>query len=773
MSAKILGWLGLLLGSYALLGFLYGPLQLLGNSGLVFCGERSSKIATCFAIIIALSQLFRGGLLRITPKSWLCAAAASFFFVLSSDVISRSFGFYNNGTLARCDIFVVGAILSAILALRKRCEGSQTTRCILLLLFLQTALTYSFCQFADGRLLWSDDHPTFLYRLELLRENFPFIPFYNPAWNLGYQAREFFATGVLNVFFLSFPVLYSLRDIQGPEDAVFYTYLIPYLFIWIVPWSIFAATKILRHSTSVASIAGILALAPSTLIFEWALKYGTLAFVLSAGLFPLTFALAFRLALDEKPPRMVHVLALLLTASLCLMWTLTSLALIPLLIFSLLHPRQLLATQRRTKIVLFALLFAVLNGPWVLTFLRESQVVDFVSKNTLPGSESHATNQVSPANGTTAPLFQSVKDGYTLVIGRGLVRFREGISKANPFVLFLGLGGLALITDRRLRVAFLATAIALIFAAVVGDPFKPQLELRRVLLHLSFLLCIPASHAAQRILLGDDLVTQTAKRSLRALMFATRLVILGAIGITPLTASAAYLNRSSDRFSFAPPIVGNLTHAISKHGGNGVTFFAGFILHDLGATSSTAQNGGHVAPLATFTQKNLYASDFMHRKWSSIDPIPKAYRDRGPTGIEEFLDLVNTTAVVTFTRPWADYCRGQSRYEQVFHEGNFSLFKRSGGPNSFFYRGRGEFRRDGRELLLKPLEQDVVIRFRYLPGITTSHPRQVELYPVHVFDEDQGGSKSSSVEFIGLKISKEFIESGEELHIGYFAEGEL
>src|SRR5690606_34615165 len=64
---------------------------------------------------------------------------------------------------------------------------------------------YFFLQEAGAELLFSDDHSTFVYRLTILRDTFPYIPFYNPQWNAGLDARDSFATGVLNLFFLSMP----------------------------------------------------------------------------------------------------------------------------------------------------------------------------------------------------------------------------------------------------------------------------------------------------------------------------------------------------------------------------------------------------------------------------------------------------------------------------------------------------------------------------------------------------------------------------------------
>ena len=53
-----------------------------------------------------------------------------------------------------------------------------------------------------GQPLFTDDHGSVIYRLALLKENFPAIPTYDTEWNAGTDWRDFFATGILNVFFI-------------------------------------------------------------------------------------------------------------------------------------------------------------------------------------------------------------------------------------------------------------------------------------------------------------------------------------------------------------------------------------------------------------------------------------------------------------------------------------------------------------------------------------------------------------------------------------------
>jgi tetratricopeptide (TPR) repeat protein len=68
---------------------------------------------------------------------------------------------------------------------------------------------------APGGLLFSDDHPSFFYRLSQLHDFFPHIPFYNPMWNGGVEAREFFPSGSLGIYLLFAPLLHFVSGQQA------------------------------------------------------------------------------------------------------------------------------------------------------------------------------------------------------------------------------------------------------------------------------------------------------------------------------------------------------------------------------------------------------------------------------------------------------------------------------------------------------------------------------------------------------------------------------
>jgi len=174
-------------------------------------------------------------------------------------------------------------------------EKKNASVSFLWLLTIQIFLIGAFLMHAKGRWIVSDDHPSFLYRIALLKDHLLSIPFYNTAWNAGYVAREFFPTGTLNVFFFALPFLYFFQKVD-----TFYVFLPIFLGILIPSFGTYLAVRILypQKNYSQAVLAGILATGTSLTYYEWFLSYGTLGFIVSIGLFPLAVAMILRFFSD-------------------------------------------------------------------------------------------------------------------------------------------------------------------------------------------------------------------------------------------------------------------------------------------------------------------------------------------------------------------------------------------------------------------------------------------------------------------------------------------
>ncbi len=674
---------------------------------------------------------------------------AALFLFFISDIFGNKFHFFYDSTL-RSIVFPVG-VCAAMFFLRGKKITSTWGKILTWpgVLFLQGCLVIIFLRFASNRIIFSDDHPSFLYRLFLLKDNFPRIPFYNTDWNGGYETAEFFLTGVLNIFILVSPFLYLLGENAPIEIAKYYTLIIPYLYMLLLPWSMYIAARLLQISKNGALISLLLSLGPSYMYFKYLLSYGTLGFVLSAAILPLCLALAIRIAVLPEP-RWSQIFGLLLASFCCLSWLPSAFGLMPITFFALFHWRETFSLRRRKMIFVFAFLFLVINVPWLFSLLKQTLLISFVSGNALPGGE-----------------VVSSRSNFGEILGAASSGLLSALLEINPLLLFFVIPGIRLLPQG--RKILLVTIVWLLVISFVGDFYKPQLELQRMILHATFLMILPAARSIE-VLNYKLLNFAFEKNNLfkRTISFFSLVFLLGILFSSPLKVCSAYLGRSAARYLFARPVVAQLSEAIKKHGGEGRVFFLGFILHELNSNERSSSDGGHVAALASFSGKPLYASEFYHSRWSSNDPIPEIFRDRESEGVEEFLDLMNATAVVTFTSIWERYCNAHAeRYEKVFMGERFSLFKRKGSEQGYFQKGFGSLRYVPRGVEVIPGSEEMVIKFRFHPKLRVTPAGAAEIEPYPVFTEEQGGGVKREVSFVSLRVSPEILNNGTSITIHF------
>ncbi len=323
---------------------------------------------------------------------------------------------------------VVGFILARFIGLKKS---------VVLLLALSILAPLSgFFITSEGRLLFSDDHPSFLYRLLLLWEEFPSIPFYSPQWNGGYDAREFFPSGSLAPFFIGFP-LFLLLGVKESYNLIasFLVFVLPSL-------SVYFASRKLGQSKYASSFSAIVAGSSSSVWFTWGLTYGTLGFLVSASLAPWCYSFA---ASYNRSSKILGILIFSLT----LFWPLGGVIVLPAL---------LLLIKKRA--FLFLLILSAIHLTWIPIFLSASKVGSFV--------QAENTERKKPSLAETP-----------------LETFRDTFEKANPLILFIGS---ALI----IRKKFLSLAALYLLILGVGGPvIKPHLEFDRMLIVFFLTLSIP------------------------------------------------------------------------------------------------------------------------------------------------------------------------------------------------------------------------------------------------------------------------------------------
>lgn len=562
----------------------------------------------------------------------------------------------------------------------------------LLLVFLLLIPPICFLVSSGGRLLFSDDHPTFLYRLTLLKEMFPHVPFYNPLWNLGLDERDFFATGAFNVYFLFLPLL-TFLDPRAAQIPI----IIGILFV-LLPLSSAAAATVLGAKRLEATIAAVLAVTNSLTWYQWALQYGTLGFLVSCALLPLNIAIALRfLDTPSRPPPSSLCLFFVLSFSIMLLWTPSGLLFIPLILVAL-FCLPLLIRQNRSRLTALALL--ILNTPWLVAFWKVSSVGSFLSREKIV----HLRDSSAPVYEAQAPavMHSSTEPMITWSTFDG---FREIVSSSNLLILFFAAPGLALFSR---RVGIMLGAVLLWAGAlgVLGPMFKPQLELHRMILIAMVVAAVPAARAVTALLTSTS---GKLYRIAQACVFGT--LIAGILGT-----AAIMRGRSSVPLYFERSPVRELTNTLRTLPSPGRVLFSGFVLHDL--------SNGHLAPIALWSGKPLIASSHIHNMWRYTHVLPDDILKGNAHDLRSYLDLLNVSYVLTHERrELRRFSKLKKSFRQVTVIGPFTLFERIGYRSNYFLKGDGEIleQTPGRVVFqLSHQSPEVVLKFRYFPFLQST-----------------------------------------------------
>ncbi|NDC36913.1 MAG: hypothetical protein EBZ48_02545 [Proteobacteria bacterium] len=650
---------------------------------------------TAAAVCLAISLLLRKSgepLLIFHLPTW---AGMAFLFFLS-DWLPRRYTFFH-GAPVRGELLLCAALMAVLI---------RSNRVGLLKALLPIAILLIgglFVGKIHGGLLFSDDLASFLYRLSLLKERFPHIPFYNPQWNGGIDQRDFFATGVLNIFFLAAPIIYLFNLVHS------FNWVVGALLFIITPGATAWAALALGYNRLIASIAGTLAMTSGLLWYKWALSFGTLGFITSAALFPLFLAFASRFISKEHVGSLKLAVFIAALTTLIVLWSPAGLALVPTLACFGLYLRTVL--QKRHSITA-AILVVALNLPWMVIFWSVSNVGSFVhpeiSQNQLTADTQEESSEAQMGANVASPPLAHIKQViHPSRANTPSAILRETAIFTNPFLLILIPAGILLLPTRT-RLLYGATAAWLVCLGTIVAPFRPQLELERMLVILGIVGAIPAAVAFEKLL----------RRASQAPGWRGPIIPTAAVGsfllLGPFGVTNFLEQRTLIRYHIADPIVREMTEAIQTWGGNGRVLFSGFILHEV--------SGGHIAPFPLMTDKPLMASSHVHNLWHYKDIFPQEYESQGDSSIRRFLDLYNVTAVFAHEKRWQEYFKAHpAQFTQVWQRGRFILFTRQGIKPSYFLSGKGQVLQQSSHSITLSLEtSEATIKFNYFPFLTAS-----------------------------------------------------
>ena len=615
--------------------------------------------------------------------------ATGLIAVFASDWIERPWSLYQGPTI-RGELFL-GAILSYVLL-----RHTWKHYAIVLPVLSVGLLIWSFTTEADGRLLFSDDHAMFLFRLKMLVENFPMIPFWSPLWNSGFDARDYFATGALNFFFVFSPILYAFSI----EHV--YPYLIAIL-LWIcLPCSIYISSRLLHYPKTYGFIASTVALSTGLFWYRWALKYGTLGFITSSILLPIVVVLWHRFIKKKSPSLWIRFFLIVTTTLMCL-WSPSALATLPIGFFVVHSLPRLIVSKKH---VVTVLLLVAMNLPWMCMMWKVSSVGKFLNTE-----QAHTSSSITDPHSVVegAGAIKSKRSTYrhrsgSLNLKEAINQWHKNAHALNPILVILGIPSILLLA-RKERLLFGTLVAWMLFMGTILVPIKPQLELDRMIVMASVLICIPVGRALTRLFLK-------ASRSSGHRLAGS---VVGAfLLIGPFTTSAIVLNRSDEAYSFLSPSSDELIQAIKANTSKGRVFFTGCVLHEL--------DGGHLAPLPLWADAEMIATSYAHNIWNYTQPFPKDVLEGGIPAIEAYLHSRDVSLITAHEPVWISFLKKNKKlYERISEHGKFVLFKRKFyTPNLVVEGDLRELVRSTNAISFIPTTPSVTLNYTYYPFLRAS-----------------------------------------------------
>lgn len=559
----------------------------------------------------------------------------------------------------------------------------RTGLALLPLLAIQAVLAAHFVGVVDGRLIFSDDHGSFLYRYHMLDHTFPRLVNYDPWWNAGTLDDSAVGGGASNVFLLAWPLIRLL----SLESA--YVWFIPMVAIFVAPLSLFATTRLLGLPRLAALIAALLALAPEEHYFVWLLPRGTLPALVSASLAPLAFALGWRIFF-ARDRRWWTLLVFLAVVNLGSFWTLFPLMVLPGLLAGAVTRRGLRLGDLGLALALGGLLLLV-NAGWIGEFLRTREVRPLV--------EAQAVDDMP---------WGTWWERLTTVIP----------ATENPVGVVMGCIGLLLL-PRPLRLPYGVLTASLVLIPALGPDLFPHLELLRFVIPLGFILLPPAAHVVARGL-------RPMRRGLAVkvgVLLSCTLILM--FGVHLWEVWARFSNETHRRVGFMPQETRRLVEWLRENASeDGRVLFAGRVVH---------QYGGHIAYLQPLTGRPMVAASYYHGPWGGGRIPPELLDD--PPSLRRYLALLNIRYVVADSTDgvWWPRLRGIPWLRLREESRDIAVYETDIEPG-YLLGGRGTVTFDYNKVAVRLAEptDDLILKFRWVEGLTFVPPLSggpVEAWP--------------------------------------------
>jgi len=457
--------------------------------------------------------------------------------------------------------------------------------------------------------VYTDDHPSFMFRIAEFFHSFPHLENYVPHWNGGVVNSVLASSGTPAFSLLGAPFFLPFFD----TPHLGYNAAFLFVFVCFVPALTYAGFRAVGFSRTLSAVGSTLSFASSRFLLMWLLHFGTVGNTLAVSCAPAAALYLHAVTFGRSRSPWVWA-GFLLSFVLISQW-------LPLSALSALLALSALACARdwwsvRRFAALAACGVAALLAVLPL-FLAAEGAEDLVAY----------TSAAPEVRATFAAVWGKIRP----VLG-------VPVSGVHPLLAVAGLAGLPLIAAPR-RTRFLAIPVAgLALLALLGPFWRSNLQLERMLFPALGLLAVGAAYWIASFETPPAAEAGPFPRLAWAVSWASVLVMLFAAGDSQ---AHYYRGNSHQSFEGMLPSVHKLVDEIrSRVGENARLLVAGKAVH--------AYGHGHIAYLPILTGREMVACDYygFPPHFIEMDCPPKHARTQ-PGGMHGYMVRHGASHVLT------------------------------------------------------------------------------------------------------------------------------
>jgi hypothetical protein len=538
-----------------------------------------------------------------------------------------------------------------------------------------------------GLAIYTDDHPSFLYRLWLIGQSFPRLENYVPQWCAGAVEMTPILTGAWIPGVLFLPVWVFTLPHQ------YYTPLFGILYLVLVPLLIAGSIRMLGGSRTAALCGAAVSVIPTREFTLWLLHFGTIGANFAMALSIPVSALLYRILFQKGGPW--SAVALTVCILLMALWPLSPVMALPMAFAVLLHAKCL--TRRSFGLLACVVICA---GLPLLVYYR----------SVLIGGE--IIGEVGKGVGLQTLTWDRLCQGFTLL--------RHHVVRGHPLLVFLGLAGGLTLLRNPLRTWTISILCFFVLLGGWADAMIPGHQLYRLGIPMVFAAIPPAILAVDKAI--------HLNRSLPTALLALLLAVFPASAWN----SVFIYTRQGHEFYFPLPDsileLGGLIHREQTHPGRVL----------LTGGPGEEYGGGHLGYLTVLFEREMLGNAYAHNQnpnWQAGTPPAAVPED--PEFFRSFVDTFAAAILVAIQEDWREFLNAQPHHyepvgEIVDGSTRYSVY-RVVEPSGFFIEGSGHVQASPNRLVLEldGLHDRVRIRYRWAEGMIVEAPARIQPFETH------------------------------------------